>query len=87
MAINNMRDMRNHALATLAKLDNRSIDIKEAQASAALYSSVMATIKLELEHCKMLEQKPQIAFLESNRVLDVDIDEDNLQITEQRRIK
>ena len=87
MAINNMRDMRNHALHTLAKLDKREIDIKEAQANAALYGSVMATIKLELEHCKMLEQKPQIAFLESNRVLDMDVDDEALQITEQRRIK
>lgn len=73
MAINNMKDLRNHALGTLQKLDDKEIDIKDAIASAKIYQSIISTIKTEIDYNKMREKAPRIDFLEMGNVVEHDI--------------
>lgn len=44
-SIDNIDDLRNHALATLDKLGSGDIDVVEAGVTAKLYESVMSTVK------------------------------------------
>lgn len=72
MTIKNIKDMRDHALQTLSKLEKRQIDITEAVATAKIYSSIISTVKAELDYHKMLDQVPCIEFLESANIYDTD---------------
>lgn len=84
MTIKNIKDLRDHALKTLEKLDNREIDIQEAVTAAKMYSSIIGTIKTELEYHKMLDQKPYIEFLDAANIFE---SEPTLQLTQTRRIE
>jgi len=60
----NIEDLRQHAIATLQKLETKKIDIAEAGVTAKLYESLMSSLKTEMEYHKMLGHLPRIKFLE-----------------------
>ncbi len=61
--INNIVDLRNHALRTLEKLENEEINSIEAAATAKLCDNVLSTIKIQIEHAKLLNKEPIIPFM------------------------
>ena len=62
--MDNIEELRNHAIATLKKLENKQIDMSEAGVTAKLYESLMSSLKTEMEYHKMLGHLPRIKFLE-----------------------
>ena len=62
--MNNIEDLRDHAIATLKKLETKEIDMAEAGVTAKLYESLMSSLKTEMEYHKMLGHLPRIKFLE-----------------------
>ena len=62
--MNNIEELRNHAIETLKKLDNKQIEMSEAGVTAKLYESVISSLKTEMEYHKMLGHLPRIKFLE-----------------------
>lgn len=64
MKINNIEDLRQHAINTLEKLETKKIDMAEAGVTAKLYESLMSSLKTEMEYHKMLGHLPTIRFLE-----------------------
>ncbi len=60
----NIEELRNHAIATLEKLEHKEIDMAEAGVTAKLYESLMSSLKTEMEYHKMLGHLPKIKFLE-----------------------
>lgn len=65
MDISDIDSLRNYAIATLKKLSNREITIEEAGVTGKLCENVVSTIKVQLEYAKMLDQEPNIQFLEN----------------------
>ena len=75
MSINNIDDLRQHAIDTLMKLSKNTISIEEAGVTGKLCENIVSTIKVQLEYAKMLEQSPDINFLEgctipNGRIID-----------------
>jgi hypothetical protein len=62
--MNNIEDLRQHAIETLKKLESKKIDMAEAGVTAKLYESLMSSLKTEMEYHKMLGHLPRIKFLE-----------------------
>lgn len=62
--MDNIHDLRQHAIATLEKLGTKKIDIMEAGVTAKLYENIMSSLKTEMEYHKMLGHTPTIDFLE-----------------------
>lgn len=65
MKIINIDSLRDHAIETLEKLSKREISVEEAGVTGKLCENVVSTIKVQLEYAKMLEQQPEINFLEN----------------------
>jgi hypothetical protein len=63
MGIKDIEDLRKDAIKTLEKLQKSSITIEEAGVTGKLYESIMASVKLQLEVCKMVGREPRIPFL------------------------
>lgn len=63
MLIENITDLRDDALRTLDKLQQKKIDINEAGATSKLYENIMSTVKTQLEVAKMIGRQPNIPFL------------------------
>ena len=64
MKINNIEQLRNHALATLEKLESKEIDVVEAGVTAKLCETIISTVKQELVYAQMLQKETPIKFLE-----------------------
>lgn len=64
--INNISDLRDHAVLTLEKLSKKYIDVTEAGVTAKLCETIVSTIKAQLEYHRMLEVKTHISFLDSD---------------------
>ena len=62
--MNNIEELREHAILTLKKLESKAIDMAEAGVTAKLYESLMSSLKTEMEYHKMLGHLPRIKFLE-----------------------
>lgn len=62
--MNNIEELRAHAISTLKKLESKQIDMAEAGVTAKLYESLMSSLKTEMEYHKMLGHLPRIKFLE-----------------------
>lgn len=60
----NIEELRDHAIGTLKKLENKQIELAEAGITAKLYESLMSSLKTEMEYHKMLGHIPEIKFLE-----------------------
>ncbi len=63
--MNNIEDLREHAISTLKKLETKAIDMAEAGVTAKLYESLLSSLKTEMEYHKMLGHLPRIKFLEA----------------------
>lgn len=68
----NIKDLRDHALETLDKVTQGRLDTEDATAAAKLYQTILSSLKTELEYHKMLEQKPNIEFLNASPVYELD---------------
>ena len=68
--IKNIDTLRDHAIETLENLERKKIDVVQAGVTAKLYESIMSSLKTELEYHKMLEQKPNIEFLNGAKVIE-----------------
>ena len=62
--MDNIEDLRAHAINTLKKLESRKIDMAEAGVTAKLYESIISSLKTEMDYHKMLGRSPEISFLE-----------------------
>lgn len=62
--IQNISDLRRHAITTLEKLEKNKIDCAEAGVTAKLYESVISSVKVELEYSRMLGESPSVKFIE-----------------------
>lgn len=61
--IRNIDDLRQHAIDTIHKLTTRKIDIAEAGVTGKLYENIISSLKVELEHNKMVGSDSPIRFL------------------------
>jgi hypothetical protein len=69
--IKDVTQLRDHALLTLEKLADGTIDTAEAGVTSKLCESVITTIKAQLEYSRMLGENIQIPFLlESHHVIE-----------------
>lgn len=75
--IKNIRDLRDHALDTLRRLEKREIELNEADAYGKVYSSVMGSLKLEMDYNKALGQAPLIPFLNVSNTYENALDDDS----------
>lgn len=64
MKITNIDSLRQHAIDTLDKLSKREISVEEAGVTGKLCENIVSTIKVQLEYSKMIDQQPEISFLE-----------------------
>lgn len=62
--ITDIDSLRQHAIDTLAKLSKREISVEEAGVTGKLCENIVSTVKVQLEYAKMLQQEPDINFLE-----------------------
>lgn len=63
MKIENIEDLRDHAIETLEKLSSGEISIEQAGVTGKLCENVMSTVKIQVEVAKMLGREPNIPFL------------------------
>jgi len=61
--INNITDLRNHALGVLRRLQDGEIGLQEAATNAGLTASIISTIKTQMDYAKATEEKPNIPFM------------------------
>lgn len=66
MEIKDIDTLRQHAIETLSKLSKGAITTEEAGVTGKLCENVVSTLKVQLEYAKMLDQQPNIAFLEDS---------------------
>jgi hypothetical protein len=66
--INSIEALRDHALLTLEKLSSGDIDCAEAGVTGKLCESVISTIKAQLEYSRMLQEEPQIPFMQKSHI-------------------
>lgn len=64
--IKNITQLRDFALDALTKLKNREIEVAEAGVTGKLCETVISTIKSQLEYAKMLQEEPQIPFMQTD---------------------
>ena len=65
MKIQNIEDLRTHAIETLENLRAGKIEIDEAGTTSKLYENILSSVKLELEYAKILDKNPKIKFINS----------------------
>lgn len=65
MKIIDIDTLRQHAIDTLLKLEKKEISVEEAGVTGKLCENVVSTIKVQLEYSKMIQQNPDIKFLEN----------------------
>ena len=63
-----INDLREHAVFTLQRLQEKDIEVPEAVVTAKLYDSIMSSVKLELDYSKMLGVSPNIPFIGEGQV-------------------
>jgi len=61
--IENIDDLRDHALNLLQKLEDKKIKVQEAGITAKIYESIISTVKTQMEYARMLKVDPDIPFL------------------------
>lgn len=61
--IKNIDDLRQHAIETIHKLTSKKIDIDEAGVTGKLYENIISSVKVELEHNKMIGYDNPIRFI------------------------
>lgn len=66
--INSIEALRDHALLTLEKLAGGEIDTTEAGVTGKLCESVISTIKAQLEYSRLVDEAPQIPFMQNSHI-------------------
>lgn len=66
MEIKDIDSLRQHAIETLKNLSTGKISTEQAGVTGKLCENVVSTLKVQLEYAKMLDQEPNIAFLENS---------------------
>lgn len=66
--INSIEALRDHALLTLEKLAEGAIDTTEAGVTGKLCESVISTIKAQLEYSRLIDEAPQIPFMQNSHL-------------------
>ncbi len=62
--VNNMADLRRHALNTLDMLVCGDIEVEDAKAASDLYKDVLGTLKTEIDYYKAAGKSKEIKFFE-----------------------
>lgn len=65
MEIRDIDSLRDFAIETLKKLSTGKISTEEAGVTGKLCENIVSTVKVQLEYAKMLDQQPNIQFLEN----------------------
>jgi len=63
--IRNMENLRDYALETLEKLSSGEIDTAHAGVTGKLCESVISTVKAQLEYARMIQEEPNIPFMQA----------------------
>lgn len=66
--ISSIENLRDHALLTLEKLASGEIDTTEAGVTGKLCESVISTIKAQLEYARLIDEAPQIPFMQNSHL-------------------
>jgi len=61
--IQNLDDLRDHAIGVLEALRKREIDVDEASTTAKLCETIISTVKNQLAYAAMSGMKPKINFM------------------------
>jgi hypothetical protein len=90
--IKDIDELRQHAISTLQKLSKGAISTEEAGVTGKLCENVVSTLKVQLEYAKMLDQQPNIDFLENctlpkGRLIEGEKDIKNLPIPEKKMMR
>lgn len=62
--VNNIADLRRHALNTLDMLVSGEIEVEDAHAASELYKDVLGTLKAEVDYHKAIGKPKEIAFFD-----------------------
>lgn len=62
--VNNISDLRRHALHTLDMLVSGDIEVEDAHAASELYKDVLGTLRAEVDYNKTLGRCKEIKFYE-----------------------
>lgn len=63
--VNNISDLRRHALNTLNMLIEGDIEVEDAKVASDLYGNVLGILKAEVDHNKMVGKIAPLPFYES----------------------
>ena len=78
--ISTIEQQRDHALMTIEKLAAGTIDTAEAGVTGKLCESVISTVKAQLEYARMIQDEPEIPFMEnSHKGKTIDHDGSNVK--------
>lgn len=72
--VNNISDLRRHALNTLDMLVNGEIEVEDAHAASELYKDVMGTLRVEVDYHKAIGKSTHIAFFHGDETKTATID-------------
>ena len=62
--VNNIADLRRHALNTLDMLCEGDIEVEDAKAASDLYANVLGMLKAEVDYNKAIGRSKEIGFYE-----------------------
>lgn len=64
--INTIEALRDHAIDTLERLASGDIDTTEAGVTGKLCENVISTIKAQLEYARLIDEAPEIPFMQNS---------------------
>ena len=67
MRINNIKELREFVARQLEALSNNEIEPEHANACAMLSANMLLSIKIEMEYSKLIQEKPNIKFIEDSK--------------------
>lgn len=62
--VNNISDLRRHALNTLNMLCDGDIEVEDANAASNIYKDVLGTLKAEIDYNKVIGKTKEIKFFQ-----------------------
>lgn len=82
--INNIADLRRHAINTLDMLCNGDIEVEDAKAASDLYKDVLGTVKIEMDYNRLIGKAKQIKFCNGEESVVSEIDAEQIKRLENK---
>ena len=61
--INDLKDLRDHALNALKRLESGECDVKEVAVIGKLSETIIAGVRVQMEYAQALGREPKIEFI------------------------